>query len=111
MTYKSFLLVVCIATAGILASCKGSKNTQTTTTVTYTNTVKAIVDANCGNACHNASKPAAGINLTTYENVRKETLNGQLIPAIQHAEGVDPMPKMRPQLDEASINAIVAWAN
>lgn len=93
-------------------ACSGPKSTTTTTTaISYNGQVKAIIDANCASTCHNASRPAAGIDLTTYAKVKQYTLEGQLIPAIQHAEGADPMPKKSPKLDDASINTIVTWAS
>ncbi|HNW00359.1 MAG TPA: hypothetical protein PKL06_13375 [Chitinophagales bacterium] len=105
---------LCILCAGIMVigfnACSGTKST-TTPAISYNGQVKAIIDANCASTCHNATKPAAGIDLTTYAKVKQYTLEGQLIPAIQHAEGVDPMPKKSPKLDDASINTIVTWAS
>lgn len=103
-----------IACAGILIfglnACKSSKSASNAPAITYSAQVKTIIDANCASTCHNAERPAAGIDLTTYAKVKQYALEGLLIPAIQHAEGADPMPKKAPKLDEALINTIVNWA-
>jgi len=104
-------LFICICTVAILlsASCAGTQSASTAA-ITYNGQVKAIIDANCASTCHNATRPAAGIDLTTYEQVKNHALQGSLIPAIQHAEGVEAMPKKAPKLDDASIQVIVNWA-
>ncbi len=89
-----------------LAACSASKST--TTTLTYSKDVSKIIDLNCA-GCHNAERPAGGINLTTYENVKEQSVNGKLIPAIQHAEGVESMPRKSPKLDDVYIQTIVNW--
>lgn len=106
MKVKLFLIAI---VAVVLASCSASKKTATTNAITYTNDIKPIIDANCGTKCHNADRPADGIELTTYASVKEQSVNGKLIPSIQHAEGASPMPKKNPQLDEASIQKIVDW--
>jgi hypothetical protein len=93
-----------------LISCTAGKQ-ATSTALTYTANVKPIIDANCASTCHNAGRPAAGIDLTTYEKVKEQSLNGKLIGAIQHADGAKPMPKKAPKMDETSIQTIVSWAN
>lgn len=94
----------------LIASCSATKNTTTTTNgITYTKDIKPIIDAQCGMKCHNAEKPAAGIELTTYASVKEQSVNGKLIPAIQQVEGAKPMPKKNPKLDDASIQKIVDW--
>jgi mono/diheme cytochrome c family protein len=77
--------------------------------VTYTDNVKSIIDINCATACHTSVKPSGGIDLTTYEKVRQESLEGNLIPAIQHAKGVKPMPRRADKLNEATIQIMVSW--
>lgn len=102
-----FAVAGCIA----LEACSASRSTTgTTPAISYNGQVKSIIDANCASTCHNATRPAAGIDLTTFELVKQQALNGELIPAIQHAEGVTAMPKKAPKLDDASIQVIVDWA-
>ena len=89
-----------------LAACSASKSA--TTALTYSRDVSKIIDFNCA-GCHNAERPAGGINLTTFENVKEQSINGKLIPAIQHAEGVKSMPRKSPKLDDVYIQTIVNW--
>ena len=91
-------------------SCTAGKQ-ATSAALTYTTNVKPIIDANCASTCHNAGRPAAGIDLTTYEKVKEQTLTGKLIIAIQHADGAKPMPKKAPKMDDATIPTIVNWAS
>ena len=91
-------------------SCTTGKQ-ATSAALTYTTNVKPIIDANCASTCHNAGRPAAGIDLTTYEKVKEQTLTGKLIIAIQHADGAKPMPKKAPKMDDATIQTIVNWAS
>lgn len=104
------LILIAVITV-VIASCSASKKTTTTTTpaITYTKDIKPIIDAQCGMKCHNADRPADGIELTTYASVKDQSVNGKLIPAIQQVEGVTPMPKKNPKLDDASIQLIVDW--
>lgn len=109
---KKILYLFC---AGVIAlsfhACSATKSGNGANAITYTNNVKAIIDANCASTCHNAAKPAGGIDLTNYSAVKSQTLDGLLIKAIQHAEGADPMPKKAPKMDDATIALIVSWAN
>ncbi len=100
-------MMIIITTVFFFAACSTTKNA--TASYTYTKDVKAVIDEQCGNKCHNAERPADGIDLTTYEKVKDQAMNGKLIPAIQHMEGVEPMPKKNPKLDDATIERIVAW--
>ncbi len=100
-------IAIVIAIAITIISCSSTKNTSTV--ITYTQNVKSIIDFNCASSCHNALKPAGGIDLTTFENVKMQSVEGKLIPAIQHAEGAKAMPKRAEQLDDATIQVIVKW--
>lgn len=101
----SFYLV-CSLFILTLAACSASKST--TATLTYSKDVSKIINLSCI-GCHNAERPAGGINLTTYENVKEYSVNGKLIPAIQHAEGVESMPRKSPKLEDVYIQTIVNW--
>lgn len=48
-----------------------------TTNITYTNTIKSIVDINCV-GCHNAGNALGGVDLSTYSLVRLSGENGSL---------------------------------
>lgn len=100
----SALVLVAAITA---ISSAGTYNTAGV--ITYTDNVKSIIDINCATTCHTAIKPSGGIDLTTYEKVKQESLNGNLIPSIQHAKGVKPMPRRAEKLNEATIQIVVSW--
>lgn len=80
--------------------------------VTYTSTIKGIIDNNCIR-CH-ATVPINGapMSLTTYENVKDAVLNRNLLDRISRAEGTSgAMPFGGPRLPQNSIDAINEWAN
>ncbi len=106
MEIRLTICVVCSIFIFTLASCSASKSKSAA--ITYSKDVRSIIDLSC-TGCHNAEKPAGGINLTTYEKVKEESINGKLIPAIQHAEGVESMPRKSPKLDDVYIQTIVNW--
>lgn len=80
--------------------------------VTYTNTVKSIIDNNCI-MCH-AATPVNGapMSLTTYENVKQAVLNRGLLNRISRAQG-EPgmMPNGGTRLPQPVIDQVQAWAN
>ncbi len=90
---------------------KTTSTTTTGTTFTYTKDVKPIIDENCGTKCHSAEKKADGIDLSNYASVKKESLKGDLLAAIQHAEGYKPMPKKADKLSDENIQIIASWIN
>lgn len=78
--------------------------------ITYTNTVKSIIDNNCI-VCH-ATTPQFGapMPLVTYEQVKEAVLNRGLSDRIsleQGAPGMMPMGGTR--LPQAVINQILEW--
>ncbi|MBF6642293.1 hypothetical protein IVB69_12445 [Flavobacterium sp. J49] len=78
--------------------------------VTYTNTVKSIIDNNCI-SCH-AATPINGapMSLTTYENVKDAVQNRGLLDRISRAQG-EPgmMPNGGTRLPQAVIDQVFAW--
>jgi hypothetical protein len=78
--------------------------------VTYTNTVKSIIDNNCI-SCH-AATPINGApnSLTTYENVKEAVLNGGLLDRISRDQGESGMmPSGGTRLPQAVIDQVFAW--
>jgi len=66
---------------------------------------------NCGSdrtACHK-SPNAADINLDKYPDVRDLAVNGDLMGAILHQTGYEPMPSSSSFLDQCSTNKIQSW--
>lgn len=80
-------------------------------TPTYNSDVAPIMDTKCAIAgCHNAATSSHGLNLEGY-NAAKGNFNlHNLLCAINHGNGCDPMPKDQPKLSDAEIKAITCWA-
>lgn len=78
--------------------------------VTYPGTVYPIFQANCI-SCHGPPTPAAGIDLTDYEDVSFIAQSGALMGVIQHLPGYTPMPDNAPPLTECEIALVQKWIN
>jgi len=79
--------------------------------ITYTNTVKNIIDNNCI-ICH-ATNPVFGapMSLTTYADVKNAVLNNGLLIRISKAQGeTGLMPVGGARLPQATIDKITNWA-
>lgn len=79
--------------------------------VTYTNTVKSIIDNNCI-TCH-AATPVnyAPMSLTTYENVKEAVQNRGLLDRISRAQGAQGlMPSGSTRLPQAVIDQVFTWS-
>ena len=82
-----------------------------TANVTYTNTIKSIVDNQCATVgCHNGPVPST-IDLTNYNGLKNiSNSNNRLMAALNHT-GPFPMPKGLPKLDPCTIAKFQAWVN
>jgi uncharacterized membrane protein len=83
---------------------------NTVETKTYTNSVKAIIDANCIN-CH-AATPVFGapMPLITYAQVKDAVLNKGLLDRIALANGAPGlMPNGGPRMTQQTIDVVVKW--
>ena len=79
--------------------------------VTYTNTVKSIIDNNCI-MCH-AATPINGapMSLTTYENVKEAVQNRGLLDRISRPQGSPGMmPNGGTRLPQAVIDQVFEWS-
>lgn len=79
--------------------------------VTYTNTIKSIIDNNCI-PCH-ATVPVNGapMSLTTYADVRDAVLNRGLLNRISRDQGAPGMmPNGGTRLPQAKIDQVFEWA-
>jgi hypothetical protein len=86
---------------------------DTTGTITYTNTVAAILTSKCGSgdiSCHKAGN-TADIVLDSYVELNNYVLDGSFIGSILHQTGFKPMPKGGGTLDNCNIQKIQAWLN
>lgn len=81
-------------------------------TVTYSNSIKTIIDNNCI-GCHN-SPPVAGapMPLLTYENVKDAIQNRGLLDRISRDQGASGMmPFGGTRLPQTTIDLFVQWQN
>jgi uncharacterized membrane protein len=81
-----------------------------TLNITYTNTVKAVLDNSCV-SCHQTSNPSGGVMLDTYNNVKVVADNGRLWGSINHEAGYSPMPQGGNKLSDCDLQKIKAWIN
>jgi mono/diheme cytochrome c family protein len=81
-------------------------------TITYTNSIKSIMDNNCI-SCHGTNPVnGASISLTTYQKVKDAVINKGLIDKIsknQDAAGM--MPYGGTRLPQSTIDQVIAWKN
>lgn len=88
----------------------GESNCDSTTTFTYQNKVKALMDSRCATSgCHGGSSPANGVDLSNYNNVKSGFQNLSMMCNIRHESGCIPMPKNEGQLSRCEIRALERW--
>lgn len=66
-------------------------NTDSCKNISYSNSISAIVSANCTGSCHNASNPSGNLMLTTKTNVENAIKNNNLLGRIKNVN--NPMPQ------------------
>ncbi len=109
------LLLVLIAFLVGLSSCSSDNQEEfynaecDTENVTFSATVKPIIDRNC-KSCHSAGNASGGVALDTYTSIKSNVDNGSLIGSIKHLPGFSPMP-LGGKLDDCTIAKIDAWIN
>ena len=124
MNMRKHIPVIILAL--ILTGCYYDKEDQlypapTTTTpgagcdtmnVTYTNTIKPIMDASCAMAgCLDAATKSNGWDVSTYSAAKTTATSGRLMGSLRHETKFYPMPKDLPKLDDCTISKIQAWIN
>ncbi|WP_118950827.1 hypothetical protein [Taibaiella helva] len=88
-----------------------SGGTCDTANVTFSGTVKPIIDANCATSGCHFDASVTGIDLFHYSGVAAVANSGKLVSAITHDGQASFMPKGLPKLDDCSIAKIVKWVN
>jgi mono/diheme cytochrome c family protein len=90
-------------------SCGGKEEpTCLTTGITYTNTVKAILDKSCAKVgCHVATS-AVG-EMTDFDKTKAYFATHPVLKAIKQETGASPMPKNGTKLTDCEISQIEAW--
>lgn len=88
----------------------GGNTNCDTVNMQYTADVLPIIQANCY-SCHGNGLSQNGVSLDSYEKVKLQADNGNLINVITHADGYPPMPQGAPKLSDCNINKIRSWIN
>jgi hypothetical protein len=81
-----------------------------TANVTYSGTIKSIVQTNCNTSgCHDAVTASAGYDFTTYDGLKGAADDGSLYGSITYDSNWSAMPKNGNKLDKCSITKIKIW--
>ena len=85
-------------------------NTCDTTDVTFSSSVKPILQQYCY-ICHSNSNSVlgGGIKLEDYADVKTLADNGRLYGSVAHLSGYSPMPQGGSILDDCNLNIIKTW--
>lgn len=103
-----FLFTACYKNS--LEELSGSGDCKTDD-VSYSSNVRPIINIHCNiSGCHNAATVET-FPLVTYDQLKAEAVSGLLVKVIQHAPGVEPMPKNVSGLADCYIQQIISWVN
>jgi len=81
--------------------------------VTFSGTVKPILQASC-HRCHsnaNSLNSGGGIKLENHADVQSMANNGKLMGAVTHASGFIPMPQDGGKLSDCEISQLQRWVD
>jgi len=114
---KSQFLLILLIMLLLFVSCTNDTESdlldnQAPVTITYTNTIKSIMDANCI-SCHGANPSNGAPNsITTYQNTKDAVLFLGLIDRISKSQGASGMmPYGGTRLPQTTIDQVIAWKN
>jgi hypothetical protein len=85
-----------------------SVNACDTAQVTYSLTIKPIIDQYC-NSCHSAAIQQGSVILETHTALLAYVNSGQLLGAVKHQSGFSPMPQGGAKLSDCNILKIEKW--
>ena len=85
-----------------------SSNACDTTNVTFSGSVKPILNNYC-TGCHSGSSPSGNIDYSSYDGTKPTALNGKLAGSINFRSGFSAMPQGGSQLSSCSIAIIEKW--
>lgn len=77
--------------------------------VTYSSTIRGIINTYNCLSCHGPVNPYAGFSLDTYAGVKTKVDENRLIGAITHAPGFSPMPQNAAKMSKCDIDKIKKW--
>lgn len=77
---------------------------------TYNNAIATILTTNCAvSGCHDAVTVQNGLNFTTYATSKSAFQTADVLCAINHDAGCEPMPQNAAKLSDATIQKIECW--
>lgn len=83
-----------------------------TSQITYSNSIKAILDANCvSSGCHDLATSRSGYAFDTYSNATMAIASNKLINSVKYLNGAPRDMPQTYQLTACEINKIQAWIN
>lgn len=116
---KNYLVFGAFACSLFLFAAEGCKKdaSQTTdcsgidaTANTFNNGIAAILAANCATSgCHDAITVESNLNFSTYASAKSAFQNADVLCAINHDGGCEPMPSGGDKLSDAAIQKIECW--
>jgi len=120
---KAWFVIAALAALVGIAGCYRDKADQLypnsggigacdTANVTYSGTIKGIVEQHCAiSGCHDGSSyPAYPMN--SYSDIITYCVStNKLLGSIRHESGFVAMPQGAPKLDDCTINKITSWVN
>jgi hypothetical protein len=84
-----------------------------TTNITFSSSVKPVLQENCL-SCHGnntASSLGGNIKLEDYQDVKLRADDGSLLGTISHESGYSPVPRGASKLDDCKILIVTIWVN
>jgi len=81
-----------------------------TTNVTWTNTIRPLINLKCV-GCHQGASPGGNYDLSTHAGVAAVAANGKLMGAVRHLSGFSAMPKNQAKLPQCDIDKLQIWVN
>lgn len=81
-----------------------------TTNVTYSGSVKPLLDLKC-KGCHGTNSPGGGVKLTNYDEAKTVALNGKLLGSVNHDASfiAMPYPAGSAKMPQCEIDVIRIW--
>ncbi len=89
---------------------QGNSNTCDTSNVTYSVTIKGILENNACLTCHSGTAVDGGnVVLDNYSSISQYAANGKLWGALNHESGYPAMPKGGNKLSDCNLKKIKIW--
>jgi len=115
MKLRGYLLMVILTSVLVAPGCYYDVEEELygtgicdTSAVTYSLSVKPIMDASC-NGCHSTAVAESGVILDTHASLKGFADSGSLLGVIRHETGYSMMPKGGSKLSSCNISIIAKW--